>query len=26
MLGYEPEFDIFAGIDKAMPWYLSFMS
>ncbi|NWL19518.1 NAD-dependent epimerase/dehydratase family protein [Pseudomonas umsongensis] len=26
MLGYAPEFDIHAGVDKAMPWYLSFMS
>jgi len=25
-LGYEPEFDINAGIDKAMPWYKSFLS
>ena len=22
LLGYEPEFDIAAGIDKAMPWYV----
>ena len=25
-LGYEPEFDINAGINKAMPWYKSFLS
>lgn len=25
-LGYEPEFDIQAGINKAMPWYKSFLS
>lgn len=26
VLGYAPEFDIYAGVNKAMPWYLSFMS
>lgn len=25
-LGYEPKYDINAGIDKAMPWYKSFLS
>ena len=25
-LGYAPEFDIHAGINKAMPWYKSFLS
>jgi UDP-N-acetylglucosamine 4-epimerase len=23
-LGYEPQFDFFDGIDKAMPWYINF--
>ena len=23
-LGYEPEFNFFDGIDKAMPWYINF--
>lgn len=26
LLGYAPSFDIQAGIDQAMPWYISFLS
>ena len=26
LLGYEPEFNIQQGIDKAMPWYISFIN
>jgi UDP-N-acetylglucosamine 4-epimerase len=24
-LGYDPKFNISAGIDKAMPWYIAFV-
>jgi len=26
LLGYEPAFEINAGIDKAMPWYIRFLT
>lgn len=25
LLGYTPQFDIYAGIEQAMPWYISFL-
>ena len=26
LIGFEPEFKIQQGIDKAMPWYIDFLS